>query len=329
MLKTTNFSNKLHKEILKLCHCAKLKPHNFVRGCKLFNNYQRVAIIVLYIQSKKSLREFLSNLDGSLTAWKHWLQLRKIPAKSTLHDWLRVFKLDFIRELLHNSLPKDFNPEVVAIDGSGVDTQYKSSYYQKRLKDFGFRKPNNPWHKIDIIVDVKSKEKYILDFSFLLYNRHDSKVAWQLFKRFNWTNLYILADKGYYWFDLFELAKSKGNKLIVPPKNYGTKCLHNRSKRRNFHKTYYENENLYPLRNNVEGVFSSIKRVQGLRLRSKLSFMKKREVGWQVLWYNMRKKLSIIIIFIKKMIDLRKKLGLINYFRINNNLKFNIINFKI
>ena len=199
MLQTTNFSNKLHKEILKLCHCAKLKPHNFVRGCKLFNNYQRVALIVLYIQSKKSLREFLSNLDGSLTAWKHWLQLRKIPAKSTLHDWLKFFNLSFIRELLHLSIPENLNPEIVAIDGSGIETQYKSSYYLKRLKDFGFRKPKNPWHKLDIIVDCKSKEKYILDFSFLLYNRHDSQVAWQLFKRFKWTNLHVLADKAY-WF---------------------------------------------------------------------------------------------------------------------------------
>jgi len=163
-------------------------------------------------------------------------------------------------------------------------------------------KHKNNWHKLDIIVDVKSKEKYILDFSFLLTNRHDSKVAWQLFKRFRYKNLDILADKGYYWFDLFDLAKSKNNKLIVPPKNYGTKCLHNRSKRRNFHNCYYENETKYTLRNNVESVFSSLKRVQGLRLRSKLAHMKKKEMGWQIVWYNIRKKLTLHIIFIVKII---------------------------
>lgn len=295
------FSNKLHGEVIKLCHHAKLKPHNFIRGCKLFDNYQRVALIILYIQSGKSLRSFLSNLDGSLTAWKHWLQLKRIPAKSTLHDWLKKFDLNFIRQLFSLTIA-GLKPEIVAIDGSGVETQYKSSYYQKRLTDFGFRKPKSPWHKLDIIVDVKSKEKFILDFSFLLQPKHDSKVAWQLFKRTKFKNIDILADKGYYWFDLFYLAKIKNNKLIVPPKNYGTKCLHNCSKRKNFHNCYYENEDKYSLRNNVESVFSSLKRVQGLHLRSKLSFMKKREIAWNIIWYNIRKKLLQTIFSLLKVI---------------------------
>ena len=306
MLKTTNFNNKLHKEILKLCHFAKLKPHNFVRGSKLFDNYQRVALIVLYIQSGKSLRDFTSNLNGSLTAWKHWLQLKKLPSKSTLHLWLRTFNLSFIRELFHLTI-SEIKPEIVAIDGSGIDTYHKSSYYQKRLVDFGFRKPKSPWHKLDIIVDVKSKEKFILDFSLFLHPKHDSKVAWQLFKRSKLKEIDILADKGYYWFDLFDLAKSNKNKLIVPPKNYGKKCLNNRSRRRNFHNCYYENENKYALRNNVESVFSSLKRVQGLKLRSKLSFMKKRELGWHIVWYNIRKKLSLFKFILIK----------INYFQRN------------
>lgn len=294
------FSNKLHAEVIKLCHHAKLKPHNFIRGCKLFDNYQRVALIVLYIQSGKSLRRFVSNQDASLTAWKHWLQLKKLPCKSTLHDWLKSFNIDFIKELFNQTIA-GLKPEIVAIDGSGVETQYKSSYYQKRLTDFGFRKPKSPWHKLDIIVDVKSKEKFILDFSFLLHPKHDSKVAWQLFKRTKFKDIDILADKGYYWFDLFYLAKIKNNKLIVPPKNYGNKCLHNRSKRKNFHNCYYENEEKYSLRNNVESVFSSLKRVQGLRLRSKLSFMKKRELAWNVVWYNIRKKISLRLILVLKL----------------------------
>lgn len=295
------FSNKLHGEVIKLCHCAKLKSHNFVRGCKLFNNYQRVALIVLFIQSGKSLRDFCNNLNGHLTAWKHWLQLKKLPSKSTLHSWLKTFNLEFIRELLHQTI-SGIKPEIVAIDGSGVDTQYKSSYFQKRLLDFGFRKPKNPWHKLDIIVDVKSKEKWILDFSFLIKQKHDSQVAWQLFNRFKLRNLIILADKGYYWFDLFDLAKSKNNILVVPPKNYGNKCLHNRSKRRNFHQTYENNKDLYALRNNVESIFSSLKRVQGLKIRSRKSFMKKREMGWHIVWYNIRKKLSCASLFLIKLI---------------------------
>ena len=324
MLQQTNFSNRLHKEILKLCHCAKLKPHNFVRGCKLFNNYQRVALIVLYIQSGKSLRDFIGNLDGSLTAWKHWLQLRKIPAKSTLHSWLKTFNLDFIRKLLQQTIT-GIKPEIVAVDGSGVDTQYKSSYFQKRLKDFGTRKPKDPWHKLDIIVDVKSKEKWILDFSFLLKQKHDMKVARQLFKRFKLKNLIVLADKGYYWFNLSNLLLSKNCTLVVPPKNYGIKRVHKNLQRKKFHEQYEVNKEYYPLRNNVESVFSSLKRVQGLKIRSRKSFMKKREMAWQIVWYNIRKKLScasfFYLIFIKiveKYMKIHKKMNIKFSFQLIN-----------
>jgi len=295
------FNNKLHASIIKLCHHTKLKPHNFVMGSKLFNNYQRVALIVLFIQSGKSLRDFVKDETGSLLPWKRWLQLPKIPAKSTLHDWLKSFNLNFIRNLLHQTIA-DVKPKIVAIDGSGVDSQFKSSYYQKRLFDFGFRKPKTPWHKLDIIVDVKSKEKWILDFSFLMYPRHDSQVAWQLFKRFKLKNLIILADKGYYWFDLSNLLKRKNCTLVVPPKNYGVKFVHRNLERANFHKQYYENKEIYSLRNNVESVFSSLKRVQRLKIRSRKAHMKKKEMGWQIVWYNIRKKLSLCTIFIMKII---------------------------
>lgn len=64
------------------------------------------------------------------------------------------------------------NLKVTAIDGSGIDTNFKSSYYKKRLKDFG-QNPKTNYHKLDIIVDTYSK-KQILDYSFLLKNRYDS-----------------------------------------------------------------------------------------------------------------------------------------------------------
>lgn len=303
MLKTTNFSNKLHAEILKLCHCAKLKPHNFVRGCKLFDNYQRVALVVLYYQSGKSLRRFLSNIDGCLTSWKHWLQLKKIPGKSTLHDWLQSFTVDFIRDLIRFSLENP-NPELVAIDGSGIEAQYKSPYYKKRIK---FRS-KAPWHKLDIICDTQGS-KQILDFSFLIKDRHDSKVAKQLFKRTKLKKSVIVADKGYFKFKHLSDLKEKEVDLIFPPKNYG-KTAHNSIKHRKIRENYHKYVDLYNKRNNVESVFSSLKRVQGLRMRSKLSFMKKREMAWNILWYNIRKKFSSSIFLVRFFIQFQMKLNL-------------------
>ncbi len=111
-----------------------------------------------------------------------------------------------------------------------------------------------------------------------MHPRHDSQVAWQLFKRFKLKNLIILADKGYYWFKLANLANLKKNTLVVPPKNYGTKMVHKNLERIKFHKQYYENKKTHPLRNNIESVFSSLKRVQGLKIRSRKTHMKKKEM---------------------------------------------------
>ncbi len=105
--------------------------------------------------------------------------------------------------------------------------------------------------------------------------------------------------------------------MVVPPKNYGTKCVHRNYEREKFHKQYYENEKLYSLRNNVESVFSSLKRAQGLKIRSKKGFMKKREMGWQMVWYNIRKKLSCIKFFVQFII--KNLIEIIKY--LNFNLK--------
>jgi hypothetical protein len=93
------------------------------------------------------------------------------------------------------------------------------------------------------------------------------------FQKFKFKNIDILANKRYYWLDLFNLARSK---------NYEVEYLQNRSRRRKFHNCYYENKDLDPLRNNVESVFSSSKHVQGLKVRSKITHMERKEMCWQI-----------------------------------------------
>ena len=225
--------------------------------------------------------------------WKLSLKARKIPSKSTLHSWLKRFPADFIRELLDYTI-ENLVLKVIAIDGSGIETHHKSKYYEKRQSDSGIGKPKRKWHKLDIVVDVKSKN--IIDFSFSTQQKHDSKFAWQFLKKRKFKNTKILADKGYYWFNLFDLAKQSGNELIVPPKNYEEKCVHDNFKRQEFQDCFYRNKGIYFLRNNVESVFSSLKRVQGLVLRSRLPDMKNKEIAWHILWYNIRRGFVFVLI---------------------------------
>jgi len=282
----SNCNNELEKQLIKLFHLSDLPLHFNHKGNKQFTNYQRISLVIIFRRENKPLRDFVDWLGES--KWVSWLGLKKIPEKSTLHDWLNLFNMKLIRELINFSIDEE-NLEVTAMDGSGVETNFKSSYYKKRLNDFGM-KIKNSYHKLDIIVDVYGK-KQILDYSFLLKNRHDSFVAKKLLKRIKFRKCKILADKGYSNYDFIETAKRKQNNFISPPKNYGEKCKHNNLKRERKIRNFESNKPIYRRRVIVESVFSSLKRKQNLKLRSKLSYMKKREMSWHILYYNIRRNI--------------------------------------
>ncbi|GAF71487.1 unnamed protein product [marine sediment metagenome] len=278
--------NKLEKQLLNLFHSSNLPLHFNKTGNKEFTNYQRISLIIIFRRENKSIRDFLEDLKES--KWICWLGLKKIPKKSTFHDWLILFNMKLIRGLIDLSVDKN-NLKVTAIDGSGVETNFKSSYYKKRLKDFG-EKIKNSYHKIDILVDVYGK-KQIIDYSFLLKNRHDSFVAKKILKKIKFKRCKILADRGYPNYDFIETAKRKQNNFVSPQKNYGERCRHDNFRRERKIRNYESNKPIYRRRVIVESVFSSLKRKQKLKLKSRLCYMKKREMGWHILFYNIRRNI--------------------------------------
>jgi len=270
----SNYNNELEKQLIKLFHLSDLPLHFNHKGNKQFTNYQRISLVIIFRRENKPIRDFIDWLGES--KWVSWLGLKKIPGRSTLHDWFDLFDMKLIRELINLSVDEE-DLKVTAMDGSGIETNFKSSYYKKRLKDFG-KKIKNSYHKLDIIVDVYGK-KQILNYSFLLKNRHDSFVAKKLLKKIKFRKCKILADKGYPNYDFTETSKERMNNFISPPKNYGEKCKHNNFKRERKIRNFESNKNIYRRRVIVESVFSSLKRKQNLRLKSRLSYMKKREMG--------------------------------------------------
>lgn len=279
--------NKLEKEINKLFHLSGLPLHFNKTGYKDFTNYQRITLIIIFRRENKPIRDFLEWLEE--TKWVSWLGLKRIPKRSTFHDWLNWFDMNFIRELIDLSVDKS-NLKVVAIDGSGIKTNFQSPYYQKRLKDFK-KKIKKSYHKLDIIVDTYGK-KQIIDYYFLLKNRNDNFVADKLLKRTKLRKCKILADKGYPKYSFIDDMKKKQNNFISPPKDYKGKCRHNNFKRRRKILNFESNKKIYRRRPIVEAVFSSLKRKQNLRLRSRLGYMKKREMGWHILFYNIRRNVD-------------------------------------
>ncbi len=287
--KPREFKDELNDIILGL----DLPKYSNKTGNKQFTQSQKLSCVIIYFKSKFSLREFCDSFNSE-TLWPRILSLKYKLTKSSLNRWISEFSLDFIKQILNETIKND-SPEILGIDGTGISSMYKSSYYQKRLKDFGLN-PKSPYHKLDIISDLQGKKK-IYDFTFTMKQYNDKKQARRLFNRFKYKNITIIGDKGYYYFYLFSKMKEMNNIFIVPPLNTGEKCVHNNIVRNQFRQTYYEYSELYSLRNNVEGVFSALKRTILTKIVSKNYKTKKREVAFKIIVYNMKKNISAKFLF--------------------------------
>jgi hypothetical protein len=289
--KPLEFKDEINEIILSL----NLPKYSNKTGNKQFTENQKLTCVILYFRSKLSLREFCDYFNQE-TMWPRWLQLRYKITKSTLNRWIQGFSMDFIKQILQETIKYD-SPEILGIDGTGLSSKYKSSYYQKRLMDYGLN-PKSPYHKLDIICDLKGKKK-IYDFTFTMKQYNDKKQAKRLFNRFKLRNITIIGDKGYYYFYLFSKMKSMNNIFIVPPLNKGGREIHNNIVRKQFQQTFKDYQDLYPLRNNVEGVFSALKRTILTKIVSKKATSKRREVSFKIIIYNMKKNIFMQFLFFK------------------------------
>lgn len=281
--------NKIHDQILKLCHKMELQLHFNRYGPKIFTNYQRVGLIVLYYRSKKALRDFIAELQES--RWPSWLGLREIPGKSTLHDWMKLFNLSTIRELNHLLLG-DHQPRLVAIDATGIDSWQRNRHYERKIGS-----PYLPYAKLDAIVDID--RKLFLDFTFRLKPRHDVLGARSMFKRAKLRGTLVLGDGGYDCEELHEIAHEKGFELFAPVRKSSRKRPRGR-----FRRKCVERHWQYGQRNIIESTFHALKKTRVSALKSKKNFMKKREMGWNIFVYNLKRISNKVVYVLSRWLSL-------------------------
>ena len=279
------FNNKLEEQLIKLFHSSDLPLHFNKTGNKEFTNYQRISIIVLFERSKKSLRDFIVEFQES--KWISWLGLTKTPKKSTLHDWLKIFSMKIIRKIGKVLLPKKV--ELTVIDGTGFDSWQRSRHYEKRVGEISL--PHMPYAKADLFIDVKTK--IILDFNVLTFREHDVKGAERIFKRNNFKDIIGLGDKGYDSEPLHELARAKGIVFYAPVREMNKNAYSYKKPRGKYRRECLKLPEFMGMRSIVESVNSMIKRTQINALKSKKVHMKKKEFAWQVILYNLKRKIIV------------------------------------
>jgi hypothetical protein len=282
----SKYNSRLEEELIKLFHSSDLPLHFNKTGNKEFTNYQRISIIILFQRSKKSLRDFVFEFRES--KWISWIGLKKIPKKSTLHDWLKIFNMKIIRKIGKVLLPKDI--KLTSIDGTGFDSWQRSRHYEKRAEEIE-PLPKMPYAKADLFIDVKTQ--IILDYNFITYREHDVKGAEKIFKRNEIKNIIGLGDKGYDSENLHEIARANGITFYAPVRKMDKRGYKDQKPKGKYRRQCVNLPEFYSMRWINETVNSVLKRTQIHFLRSKKSFMKQREFGWQIIVYNIKRKIKV------------------------------------
>ncbi|MFT4310845.1 MAG: transposase [Candidatus Woesearchaeota archaeon] len=265
---------KIHNELLNIFHSVENKRYANHLGPKIFGQFQRFALLILYKRSGKSLRRFTQELCES--KWVNWLQLREIPSKSTLHSWIKQANVAIFRKYIQYFTQES---KLLAIDATGFDSWQRSRHYERRIGT-----PHMPYAKVDVLVDTETK--IIYDFVLRTKPRHDTLGATSIFKR-NKIKAKVLGDKGYDSEPLHEIARQNGLELYAPVRKSDRK-----KPRGYWRKRCAEPDEQYSRRNIVESVIHALKCMVPA-LRSRLHYMKKREMALGILVYNIERKIKV------------------------------------
>ena len=277
--------HKFLSELINLYHVFGLPLHNNHFGSKVFTEFQKLSLVILFRRSKKVLRDFIAELCE--TKWPHWLQLKEIPSKSVLHNWCKKYAVKFIRKLNQILLRKKI-PKLMAVDATGINAYQRSRHYEKRAK------LKEEFNKLSILIDVK--DQIVYDFVLQMKPRHDVVAAESMLKRTKLRKIKILGDKGYDSEPLHEVAQSKENILFAPVRKSSRKKPKGQNRKRCF-----EGDEEYNQRVNVESCIHSLKKRRIPILRSKLHYMKKREMAIHLIIHNIEKMNKLIMNYLRMM----------------------------
>lgn len=275
-------------DLINLYHATGLPLHDNNFGPKIYSEFQKLSFVVLFRRSKKVLRDFIAELYES--KWLSWLDFKQIPSKSVLHDWCKKYTVKFIREL-NSTLLQNKSPKLMAVDATGVDAYQRSKHYEKRAKI------KAKFNKLSIFIDVENH--LIYDHILQMKPRHDVKAAESIFKRTSLREVKILGDKGYDSEPLHEVVQSKQNTLFAPVRESLRANPKGWNRRR-----CAKGDEQYNQRPNVESCIHSLKKRRIPILRSKLHFMKKREMALHILIHNMEKMSKAVQLYIRRMLNI-------------------------
>ena len=250
---------------------------------KTFTQPQLFAVLSYKIYNNMKYRENSESLELSSTLTKA-LGLKKVPHFTTVQkffDKLDIKHIRFIDDILNSLFPAE--DCYFSLDGSGMTNNYSDIYYNRRTN-----KTKRSYIKNHITID--SKYMLIRHSQALNGARHDTQfaiAAINVIKKYN--PKYVLADKAY---DSEKIRKQVNEKTtalaMIPLKKNPKTGKHRLNSQAIFRET------VYSFRNQVECVFSILKRKFSGINTSRSTRLGKKETILKNLFYNIYRTIQIL-----------------------------------
>ena len=243
--------NKLMKFIERTYYYVKIaiKKHSNVFSNHLYSQQALFTILAMKIYTKSTYREIIDFIDVS-DIIKRYLRIKKVPHFTTIQKFFKRLPSKQINEINQLILSlNDIEADIIALDGSGFTNDYADKYYAKiRQKE---RKSHIKNH---LTIDVKTR--LILYYQTSRGPKYDTQIAKPALRQIKkYEPQYIVADKAY---DTEPIRKCINEEI----KTFDQIPLKNRAKKGQYRlksPTIFRHK-IYKKRNNIENIFSTIKR---------------------------------------------------------------------
>ncbi len=243
--------NNLVKFIERTFYYVKIaiSKYSNVFSNHLYSQHALFTILAMKIYTKSTYREIIDFIDVS-DRIKKYLRIKKVPHFTTIQKFFKRLSSKQIMEInqLIISL-NDIKADIIALDGSGFTNDYADKYYAKIRQ-----KERKSYIKNHLTIDIKTR--LILHYQTSRGPKYDTQFAKPALRQIKkYKPEYIVADKAY---DTEPIRKCINEELNafdqIPLKNRAKKGQYRLKSPAIFRKK------IYLKRNNVESIFSIIKR---------------------------------------------------------------------
>ena len=277
--------NKLERFIIYALEYAKMIFPNYSSkySKRTYKNCVKFTILCIKHYLNVTYRQVCEIIELS-SEIRRILKISKVPNYSTLQKFFKHLSTTYLHGLNEFILSKFVDKcEIIALDGSGFTSDHADKYYAIIRK-----KERKSYTKCHIAIDVDTR--LILNFQAQRGPRHDTHFAIaNLHNIKQYKPHYIVADKAYDTEKIRITINEEINAFDIIPnkKNVKTGYFRNRSR-------YVFRKPVYARRNNVESVFSVIKRIFGGTNCSRCTNLTNKETKLKCLLYNIHRSIQLI-----------------------------------